>query len=62
MNEHAFDPEALIDAMAPAIGLAIPPDSRAQVVVHLSIAWDHAAKLFAFEIDDHQDPAPVFKP
>ena len=62
MNETTFDPEALIDALAPALGLVLSPESRAQAIAHLDIAWSHATQLFAAEIDDREDPAPVFTP
>ena len=62
MSDEIFKAEALIDALAVPLGLALTPESRAQVVVHLDIAWGHAQKLFGAPIDDHEDPAPVFVP
>ncbi len=62
MSEKLFKAEALIEALAPPLGLVLTPESRAQVVVHLDIAWSHAEKLFAAPMDDHEDPAPVFTP
>jgi Protein of unknown function (DUF4089) len=60
MNSASFDPEALIDAMAPLLGLALTPESRAQTVVHLHIAAEQAEKLFALSLDGAEEPAPVF--
>ena len=62
MSATIFDPEALIDALAPALGLVVSPESRAPAIEHLNIAWGHATRLFATEIDDREDPAPVFTP
>ncbi len=60
MSSASFDPEALIDAMAPVLGLGLTPESRAQTAVHLRIAAQQAEKLFALPIDDAEEPAPVF--
>jgi Protein of unknown function (DUF4089) len=57
-----FRPETLIDALAPPLGLALTPESRAQVIVHLKIAAQHAENLFSAPADDHEEPAPVFTP
>ena len=65
MNEgapKAFDPEALAEAMAPLLGLAQPPESRVQTIVHLRIAAGHAEKLLSIPLDDHEEPASVFTP
>ena len=60
MTEDAFDPEAVVDAMAPLLGLTLTPESRAQTVVHLRIAAEQAEKLLSVPLDDQQEPAPVF--
>ncbi|HTZ67287.1 MAG TPA: DUF4089 domain-containing protein [Roseiarcus sp.] len=60
MNSASFDLEALIDAMAPLLGLTLTPESRTQTIVHLRIAAQQAEKLFAVELDDAEEPAPVF--
>ena len=57
-----FDPAALIAAMAPLLRLDLDDASRAQVLVHLRIAADLAAKLEAVALDDEAEPAPVFAP
>ena len=62
MSDEAFKAGALIEALAAPLGFVLTPESRAQVVVHLDIAWGHAEKLFGAPIDDHEDPAPVFVP
>jgi hypothetical protein len=62
MNDEKFDAEALIDALAPSLGLVWTAESRAQVAIHLNIAWGHAQILFAAPLDDREEPAPVFTP
>ena len=61
MTDKPFDPGALVDAAAPLLKLALTPESRAQVIVHLKIAAEQAALLLAAEIDDEDEPAPVFQ-
>ena len=61
MNEP-FDPEALVDAMAPLLGIEMNPESRAQTVLHLRIAAEYAALLLSAEIGDEAEFAPVYKP
>jgi hypothetical protein len=62
MSSASFDPEALIDAITPLLGLVLTPESRAQTALHLRIAAQQAEKLFALSLDDEEQPAPVFKP
>lgn len=58
----AFDPDAVIDAMAPLMGLAIAPDYRDGVAGNLRIAAAMAALVLADPPGDHAEPAPVFTP
>ena len=60
MTAKTFDPEAVVDAMAPLLGLTLTPESRAQTIVHLRIAAEQAEKLLSVPLDDQQEPAPVF--
>ena len=60
MTAKVFDPEAVVDAMAPLLGLTLTPESRAQTLVHLRIAAEQAKKLLSVPLDDRQEPAPVF--
>ena len=62
MTDEPFDPEALVDAMAPLLKIAPTPESRAQVILHMSIAAEQAELLFSAEIGDEVEPAPVFRP
>lgn len=61
MTAKVFDPEAVVDAMAPLLGLTLTPESRAQTLVHLLIAAEQAEKLLSVPLDDRQEPAPVFR-
>ena len=62
MNTASFDPDAVIDAMAPLLGLAIGPDHRAAVAANLRIAAGMAAQVFEVPIADHDEPAALFVP
>jgi hypothetical protein len=57
------DPDAWIDATAPALGLAIDDAWRPGVVRFLGIAAEMAAILNAVELDDGEFAlAPVYLP
>ena len=60
MTANSFNPEAVVDTMAPLLGLTLTPESRAQTIVHLRIAAEQAEKLLSVPLDDQQEPAPVF--
>ena len=62
MTPAPFDPDAIIEAMAPLLRLTLTAESRAQIVVHLRIAAEQAALLLSAPIDDDEEPAPVFVP
>jgi len=62
MKREEFDPEALIDAVVPLLGLTLTADSRAQTALHLKIAAGQAELLLSATIDDEAEPAPVFRP
>jgi hypothetical protein len=62
MSSIPFDPEALVDSMAPLFGFALTPQSRAQTILHLRIAAEQAELLLSASLDDREDPAPVFTP
>lgn len=57
-TDEAFD--ALIDAVAPLLGIPIEPEWRPSIRIHLGITLRHAAALAAFPLSDELDPAPVF--
>ncbi len=62
MSGAPFDPEAVIDAMAPLLGLEIRPDYRAAVAANLRIAAGMAALVLEEPIGDHAEAAAVFVP
>ena len=58
----AFDPEAVIDALAPLLGLTVPAEARAAVATNLRIAAAMADLVLERPPGDHSEPAPVFTP
>jgi hypothetical protein len=62
MNEPDFDPDAMIAALAPLLGLVVGEASQRQVKAHLEIAARHAALLDEATLDDHEEPAPIYVP
>jgi hypothetical protein len=58
-DDDAFD--ALIDAVAPLLGIAIDPHWRPAIRTHLGITLLLANRLAAFPLPDEIDPAPVFR-
>jgi hypothetical protein len=57
-----FDPDAVIDAMAPWLGRGVTPENRPAIRTHLLITAGMAERVLAFPLDDHEEPAPVFTP
>lgn len=57
----AFDPEAIIDALAPLLGLTILPDYRPGVVANLKVTAALAVLVLEHPIGDHAEPAVVFR-
>ena len=63
VTSDSFDPEAMMDAMLPLLGLTVTARSRApQTIVHLRIAAEFAQQLLSLSLDDQEEPAPVFTP
>jgi hypothetical protein len=52
----------LVDEAAKAIGLAIAPEYRANVLVNYERSLAIAQPLLEVELDDELSPAPVFRP
>lgn len=57
-----FDPNAMIDALAPFLGLPVVEEYRAGIAVHLVAAHRIAQDVLAFDTGDETEPAPVFRP
>ena len=62
MTEPVFDADAIIDAMAPLLGLVVGEASKGAVKTHLEIAAHAAALLEEVELGDSEEPAPVYMP
>ncbi len=62
MTQKNFDPEAVIDAMAPLLGLEIAPEFRPGIVTNLEVTANFAKLVLEFPLGDHAEPAPVFRP
>ena len=62
MSETKLDAEAVIDAMAPLIGIEIEPDYRSGIAFNLDVAARFAALVLEFRLSDHAEPAAVFRP
>jgi hypothetical protein len=62
MTDPKTTEEAWMDAMAEALGLAIAPEWRANVMMQLAISRKIAAPVADYPLDDHEDMAPVFAP
>ncbi len=61
-DKPEFDPETIIDAMAPLLGLDIRPEYRPGVATNLKVTAGLAALVLEFPLDDHAEPAAVFHP
>jgi hypothetical protein len=60
INDQPFDPDAFIDALAPLLDLTVDETSRPHVRTHLEIAMRLARLLFELQLDDREEPGPVF--
>lgn len=54
------DLDAWLDANAALLGIAVVPEWRDTVRLHLRITRDMAQRVLHFELPDEIDPAPVF--
>lgn len=62
-SRPGFDPELVVDALAPALGLDIAPAYRPGVVAFLGVAGDMARLVFAAPLHDGGlEIATVFRP
>jgi hypothetical protein len=59
MDETALD--ALIDTGTALLGIEMKPEWRQAVRMHLAVSLGHAATVLELRLDDHLDPAPVFR-
>ena len=61
-KEKPFEPEAVMDSIAPMLELTIEEDYRAGIVTHLEAAHRIAQAVLDLKLDDHAEPAPVYLP
>ena len=52
--------DAWLDASAALLGIAIAPEWRAAIRLHLRITRGMAQRVLEFPLPDEADPAPVF--
>ena len=62
MTDRPFDPEAVLDAMAPMLGLEIRPEYRPGIVTNLEMTARFATIVLDVPLDDHAEPAAMFRP
>jgi hypothetical protein len=62
MPEPKFDPQAWMDAAAPAMGFEIRGEYRAGILMHLGLTAKAAALVLEHPVDVHEEPGPVFRP
>jgi hypothetical protein len=53
---------AFVDSVSSMIGLSIPAASKPVVAANLEVASRMAALLENFELDEREEPAPVYRP
>jgi len=56
----SFDADAVIDAMAPLLGLTIAEAYRPGIAANLAITAKLAAMVMSFPLEEREEPAAVF--
>ena len=59
---YAPDPEAIIDALAPLLGIDVTPEFRPGVIANLETTIRLARVVLAAPLDEREEPAAVFRP
>lgn len=62
MNPFEEDAERMIDAASVFLDVPVEPAYRSGVKSHLAVARSMAELVFAFEMEDGAEPAPVYLP
>jgi len=57
-----FDQEALLDAMAPLVGIPVEPAFRPGVVANLTLIATMADLVDGMSLDEREEPAAVYRP
>lgn len=61
-KDNALDLGAYVDTVAAFVGLPVPEASRPLVIANLEIAQRMFAHLADFDMDEREEPAPVYRP
>lgn len=61
-QQDGFDAERYVDAASALIGLTIAPELRPGVIANFKQIAATAELMMSFPLDDHIDPAVVFRP
>jgi len=61
VTSKPFDPHAYVDAAAALLGLDLTEDSRKETVFNLRVAAAQAELLLSADLDELEEPAPVFR-
>ena len=56
------DLDTYVSATAAALGLRIDDAWRAEVIANLRVLFANGAMVQAFDLGEHAEPAPVFRP
>ena len=62
ITPDAFDPAAYVAAVAPTVGLVLPPERQARVAQALALVARVAAPALHFPVPESAEPAEKFRP
>lgn len=62
MNRFEEEADKLIDAASAFLDLPIEPAYRPGVKTHLVVARSMADLVFAYELEEGAEPAPIYEP
>ncbi len=57
-----FDPAAVVDAMAPMLGIEVTPEYRPGVILNLEVTARFARLVLETPLDEREEPAAVYRP
>ncbi len=61
-DSDQIDLGAYVECVSAMIGLPVPDASKPIVIANLEVARRMAKILDGFELDDREEPAPVYRP
>ena len=62
MNDEQAEIDALVEAIAPLIGLCVTEAQRPGVVLHFGNTYRIASRVLRFPLPERAENAPVFRP